>query len=87
MDNKIGLWKKVSQKGNEYFVGKANIDGVEYKISLFKNNYKSNEKQPDYKMTLEKKEETQKVSKSTDEKEYVDFGKTSYSIDDEDLAF
>ena len=49
----IGLWNKTSKKGLQYCNGKTSINGVVYKVLLFKNN-KKNEKSPDYNITLQK---------------------------------
>lgn len=50
----IGLWNKTSKKGIQYCNGKTTINGVVYKVLLFKNNSKKNEKSPDYSIMLTK---------------------------------
>lgn len=86
MEYKTGLWKKTSKKGNEYYTSKIKINNKEYKITLFENKRKENEKQPDYNLILESKEQ-EKKSTATDEQVYADFGNEVNSISDEDLAF
>ena len=86
MEYKIGLWEKKSQKGVVYYFGKVEINGKEYKVSLFKNN-KQNEKQPDYNIIMrneEKKEENKKENNS--DKIFEEFGK-GIDISDEEIAF
>lgn len=36
----IGLWNKTSQKGLQYCNGKIKINGITYKVVLFKNSSK-----------------------------------------------
>lgn len=88
MENSIGLWEKKSQKGNVYYYGKTTIDGKNYKVMLFKNENKSNEKAPDYNMIIkgeEKKEE--KVESSSSDQVFAEFGNQVDGISDEDIAF
>lgn len=53
--NKVSVWLNKSKSGVEYYSGTVNVEGVDYKITLFKNDYKENEKQPDFKGSIEKK--------------------------------
>ena len=46
------LWLNVSKAGTKYMSGSVEIDGVKTKIVVFKNNYKEEEKHPDYKIYL-----------------------------------
>ena len=46
------LWLNVSKTGTKYMSGSVEIDGVKTKIVVFKNNYKEEEKHPDYKIYL-----------------------------------
>ena len=46
------LWISVSKTGTKYMSGSVEIDGVKTKIVVFKNNYKEEEKHPDYKIYL-----------------------------------
>lgn len=48
--NKLGaLWLKESKKdGKKYFSGVIEVNGVKEKIAVIKNNFKKEEKQPDY---------------------------------------
>ena len=59
-NNNIGaLWVKQSQKG-DFFTGRITTDsGEEIKIVVFKNNYKNNEKQPDYTILKAREQEQQ----------------------------
>ena len=46
------LWLNVSKTGTKHMSGSVEIDGVKTKIVVFKNNYKEEEKHPDYKIYL-----------------------------------
>ena len=46
------LWLNVSKTGTKYMSGSVEIDGVKTKIVVFKNNYKEEEKHPDYRIFL-----------------------------------
>lgn len=46
------LWLNESKSGTKYMSGSIEIDGVKHKIVVFKNNYKEQEKHPDYKIYL-----------------------------------
>ena len=85
-NNSIGLWEKTSQKGNKYYSGKAEINGKQYVINLFKVDKSENSKRPDYNIIIkELKEETKKESSMSDSV-FEAFGNNN-SISDEDLAF
>ena len=91
MEIKIGLWEKKSQKGNIYYNGKFKLEGKEYKISLFKNENKLNEKSPDFQLfvrdsinTQEKPKEVEIPPKNEPQEDiYADFGnKIEFTEDD-----
>ena len=63
MEIKIGLWEKKSQKGNIYYNGKFKLEGKEYKITLFKNEQKLNEKAPDFNLIIRDSINTQESEK------------------------
>lgn len=44
------LWLNTAKSGTKYMSGVVEIDGVKHKIVVFKNNYKKDEKQPDYRI-------------------------------------
>ena len=44
------LWKKTSQKGKEFFSGVITINGEKHQIVIFPNDYKKEDKHPDYKI-------------------------------------
>jgi uncharacterized protein (DUF736 family) len=51
MEKSIGaLWLNESKKGNKYMSGNVEIQGVKHKIVVFKNNYKDDDKKPDYRI-------------------------------------
>ena len=55
--NKVSIWKRTSKGGKEYMNGIVNVDGTDYKITLFTNDYKDRQSQPDFRGTIEEKEE------------------------------
>lgn len=86
----IGLWKKTSQKGTEYYKGSkygVEINGKKYKVSLFQNNNKNTDKSPD--MTIKLNE----ITESNDTEDYSNMStKTEYEekeivIKPDDLPF
>lgn len=88
MEKSLGLWEKTSKKGLVYFTGNAKIDGKDYKLVLFKNDNKKNEKAPDYNLMVEeveKKEESKENYLS--DQVFEDFGNQTDGISDEDIAF
>lgn len=92
MEKSLGLWEKTSKKGLVYFTGNAKIDGKYYKLVLFKNDNKKNEKAPDYNLMvekIEKKEENKEENKENylDDKVFADFGNQTADIKDEEIAF
>ena len=59
---KLGaLWLRESKKGTKYMAGVVEIDGQKTDVLIFKNNYKEEDKHPDYLIYL-KEEEQQKKS-------------------------
>lgn len=50
----IGLWNKTSKNQLQYCNGKVKINGITYKVLLFKNSSKKTEKSPDYSIILTK---------------------------------
>ena len=69
MKNNIGaLWVREGQNG-DFFKGNITLDnGEKINIVVFKNNYKNNEKQPDYQiLKSEKQEQTQNVDNGTED--------------------
>jgi len=48
------LWEKTTSKGDPYFSGTVEIDGVKYSVAFFKNSYKKEDKHPDYKTIADK---------------------------------
>ena len=55
------LWCKQSEKG-DYYTGTIEKDGQKYKIVVFKNNYKTEERHPDFKIFESKKQEKQETT-------------------------
>lgn len=50
-DKSIGaLWLNESKAGKKYMSGSIEIDGVKHKVVVFKNDYKEEDKHPDYKV-------------------------------------
>jgi len=45
-----GLWKNISKNNNEYMAGSVEIDGKTTKLIIFKNDYKKEDKHPDFKI-------------------------------------
>lgn len=51
MNESIGaLWMNESKDGKKYMSGSVTIGGATHKIVVFKNNYKEEDKHPDYKI-------------------------------------
>ena len=50
----IGLWNKTSKNNLSYCNGKVKINGMTYKVLLFKNKSKKSEKSPDFSILLSK---------------------------------
>ena len=48
------LWEKQTSKGDTYYSGSVEVDGTKYQVSFFKNNYKKEDKHPDWKTIPEK---------------------------------
>lgn len=46
------LWIKTSKNGERFHSGVVEIDGVKHNIVVFKNNHKTEEKHPDYRIFL-----------------------------------
>lgn len=85
------LWKNKSQKGDTYLSGSIEIGKEKIDIIVFKNNYKEQEKHPDYKIYLKTKQEAKEENTNEKiDKEFVDFGNTVELTDediDSELAF
>lgn len=62
--NSGALRKKTSEKWTEYLNGKVNVDGKDYWVSVFKNTKKTEDKQPDYNVSVKSVEETTAPAKS-----------------------
>ncbi len=49
--NDIGaLWLNESQAGKKYLSGSVEVNGEKIKVVVFKNSYKKNDNQPDYRI-------------------------------------
>ena len=59
------MWLHTAQSGTKYLSGVIEIDGVKHQIVMFKNNYKEQEKHPDYKIypSTPKGEQAETVAK------------------------
>lgn len=88
---RVGMWKKVSQKGTTYCTGKFKIADKEYYLTLFNNDKKGNEKAPDFNLIIRDNINTQGETKTveippknkSEEDIYADFGnQLEYSEDD-----
>ena len=83
MQKLISLWKNESGKGNVYYTGKIG----DVSLIAFKNNNKTNEKQPDLIIYI-KEEQKQKSSNSTSikasdiDEQFKDFGEQLEINDD-----
>ena len=57
MENKNmgALWSKTSDKGKKYMSGIIEIDGVKHQVVVFKNDHKTADNHPDYKIYPSKK--------------------------------
>jgi hypothetical protein len=54
-NNKCALWKNKSKKGMDYITGYVQINDIQYKISIFKNDFKKEgSKEPDFKGVIDK---------------------------------
>jgi uncharacterized protein (DUF736 family) len=62
------LWKKLTQGGKELWAGNVEIEGKKMQIAVFKNSYKTADRQPDYVIYLDDYKPTAKPpAESTDE--------------------
>lgn len=50
------FWLKESKSGTKYMSGVIEIDGAKHDIVVFKNSYKKEDKQPDYRIYLSDKQ-------------------------------
>lgn len=67
-DDSIGaLWEKSSSKGT-YFTGQIEIKGVKIPIVCFVNNYKKEDKHPDYRIFVSVPKENRDNQKPKEEK-------------------
>lgn len=87
MTNKVGLWKKQSKKGNNYYSGQITIENKEYWVRIFKNN-KENEKQPDLQLILDPKVEIKEniYQNELDDRIFKEFGE-KIETEKTDIAF
>lgn len=91
-DNKNtgALWEKTSKTGNQYYSGNLTIDNIKYKLTMFINDKKGNEKSPDYRLIAEF-EALPKIGQAVEEvKEdpFKDMAKEGYiELTDDDLPF
>lgn len=60
-NNRTGLWVRESKSGNKFMGGILKIGEVEYNIRIFRNAKKETNKQPDYTMFYELKEEKKEL--------------------------
>ena len=78
---KIGaLWIRKTTKGADYFNGSINIQGKEYKIAIFKNGYKKENKHPDYVVNLLEAQQQKPTAINTPTEQMFD-------DDDENIPF
>ena len=55
--NRVSMWNAVTSTGKDYLRGTVNVEGIEYNISLFPNDYKNTEKHPDMTGNIKLKED------------------------------
>lgn len=83
-----GLWNREAKSGKTYASGKATIGDKEYRITLFTNNDKKNEKSPDYNIIIEEYTNTSSEPKTSHREPkndidiYKDFGEQVQLEDD-----
>jgi len=53
-NGKGALWTKTAKSGKKFLSGEITIDSKKHYISVFKNEKKTSEKQPDYNMVVNK---------------------------------
>lgn len=53
-NGKGALWLRTAKSGVRYMSGEFEIDGVKYRIAVFKNERKQKENQPDYNLSVER---------------------------------
>lgn len=86
----IGLWKTKSEKGTEYYKGKTEIEGKEYRIALFINKNKKTDKSPDMTIKLtELKQDNKQENMQVPQNVKTEYETTDKSVEitDEDLPF
>lgn len=66
--NEVALWVKTDKNGNEYFSVKVTQNGVESSFLLFRNKFKANEKQPDFKTMKERPQQSGQLPQNDFEK-------------------
>jgi uncharacterized protein (DUF736 family) len=68
MNESIGaLWLNEAKDGKKYMSGVVTIDGTDHKIVVFRNNYKEEEKHPDYKIYPSKPRDGAPVNDKSDD--------------------
>ena len=85
-NDSIGLWEKTSKNNNIYYTGKAEINGKQYIINLFKVDKEENSKRPDYNILLKEVKKEEKKEDSMSDSIFKAFGEAN-DITDEELAF
>ena len=50
------LWRHKTSQGKAYLSGELEIDGTKHKVVVFKNDYKEQEKHPDYRIYPQKRQ-------------------------------
>lgn len=83
--NKGAVWLKTSKNGLKYMSGTVNVNGEEFKIRVMKNDYKKEDKQPDYRVFIDV-EETKKEETKKDMSVYEDFA-NEVELTENDLPF
>ncbi len=69
-EGQFSLWKnKAKESGNTYLTIKFTLNGEEYKVNLFKNDYKKEDKHPDYRGKLEPPPEPRGADKPADDEQ------------------
>lgn len=73
-DKYIGaLWVKKSKKGQDFFSGNVEVNGIKVDIVVFRNNKDGNEKRPDYQIL---KSEPREYAEDTQQSDRDDTAKT-----------
>ena len=72
-NNKGSLWERKSKKGTLYYSGIATIDNHDYRVPMFENDKKGNDKRPDLNLVFEEPKQQIQESPKQENDPFQDF--------------